>query len=201
MAGNADAAQQFQIHAVELRREELAQARVVDAGLNQFEQEPFVLLLSDCQTAVAEQIADEQDGLLIPWLGTKTGGPHRQRAAGFVHAVVHPFAIGGDVAKGAIVEAADFIVQQKVQTDAAKEAVGFDKLGLVGNQLGRAAAGQGARKEHLRRPIESVQISQPVERRAPGAGGNVRHAIFIAKRLQAAAGMFEVQRLHANGGN
>ena len=61
-----DLAQQVEIGLVDQRVEQLAHFVVGDAGLHQFQQNPFVFLLADDQTAVAQQVADQQDGLLGP---------------------------------------------------------------------------------------------------------------------------------------
>ena len=54
LAGNAHSPDQFQIHRVQERREQFAQLRVIDAGLNQLDQQPLVLLLPHGQPAVAQ---------------------------------------------------------------------------------------------------------------------------------------------------
>ena len=93
-------------------------------------------------------------------------------------------------------EPAHFVVETQIQTDAAEEPIGFHQLRLVGNQLGRAAAGQGPSKHHLRRPIESVQITEAIKRRPPRTCRHVRHARRIAMHVQAATGKLDRQSLH-----
>ena len=57
--GDVDLAERLEIDAVEVRMEQLAQPLVVDAELNQLQQQPLVLLLDDRQAGEAQQLADE----------------------------------------------------------------------------------------------------------------------------------------------
>ncbi len=199
LTGDFHTSQKFQIHAIQVRREKLAHARVVDACLNEFHQQPFALLLTNGQSAIAEQVADQKHRLLIPRRRSKASGPHGQRTASFAKAIVHAFAIGSDIAESVVVKPANFFIEPQVQAGAAKEAIGFQEFGLIGNQLRRTAAGHGAREQHLSGTIECMQIAKAVERCPPGARHDVRHAVLIAKRLQPASGMFQRQALHEVG--
>ena len=57
------------------------------------------------------------------------------------------------------------LIEVQIQAGAAKEAVGFEQFGLIGDQLGRAAAGHRPGKEHLRRPVEGVHEAQAIQAR------------------------------------
>ena len=72
---------------------QLAQPLVVDAELNQLQQQPLVFLLDDREPGEAQQLADEQHGRRLPRPRAKAGDPHRQRAAGVDQAVVHALAV------------------------------------------------------------------------------------------------------------
>ena len=172
--------QQVEIGVVEHRAEQLAQLVVGDAGLNQFEQNPLVLLLADDQPAKAQQVAHQQHAFLVPRLRHETGGPHRQRAAGVLHAVVDAFAVGGELVERLVVQIGHFLVEVQIQPGAAEEAIHLHQLGLVGDQLGRVPAGHRAGKEHLRGPIDGVHVAQPIEGGAPRAGRDMRHAMAVA---------------------
>ena len=182
------------------RAEQLAHLVVVDAGLNQLQQDAFVLLLADDQAAEAQQIADQQHGLLVPGCRHEAGGPHRQRAAGVLHAVVDPFAIGGQLVERVVVELIDFAIEIQVQPGAAEEAVRLQQLGLVGDQLGGTAAGHGPREQHLRGPVDGVHVAQPVQSSLPAGRRDMRHAVLVAGDRNSSPGMFERKRFHQRGG-
>ncbi len=197
LAADVQPAEQIEIGLVDEWVEKFAHFVVGDAGLNQFEQDPFVFLLADHQAAVTQQIADQQDGLLCPGSRHEAGGPHWQRAARFLQPVVDPFAIGGQFGECVVVELIDFAVEVEKEPSAAKEAVGFEQFVLIGDLLGRPAAGHGPCKEHLGWPVERVQEAQPIQRTAPAGGGDVRHAVFVAGDGNAPSGMFQVEWFHA----
>ena len=71
LAADLQLAQQIEIGVVQQRLEQLAHFVVGDAGLDQLQQDPFVLLLADGQSAVVQQVADQQHRLLVPRLGMK----------------------------------------------------------------------------------------------------------------------------------
>ena len=55
----------------------------------------------------------------------------------------------------------------------------------------------GADEEQLRGPIEGVHVPQPVKRRRPGIGLDVRHAVFVARSGERAARVLDPQWFHA----
>ena len=199
LAGDFHAAKQLEIGVVQQRREQFSQQRIVGAGLNQLEQQPLVLLLADRQTAVVQQIADQQHGLLIPRAGPKAGGPHRQRAARLFHAVVDAFAIKSQLGERAVVQRADFFIEPQMQPGAAEEAIGLDQLRTIEDQLGTAARRHRAGEEHLRRAIDGVQIAEAIERFAPRSGPDMRHAEFVLRDGETASRVLRVQQLHGFG--
>ena len=83
-----------------------------------------------------------------------------------LHAVVDAFAVGGQLRRtcgrrGWRTSSS----RLQVQADAAEEAIGLEQLRLVGDQLGRAAAGDGPGEQHLRGPVDGVHVAQAVQRR------------------------------------
>ena len=105
------------------------------------------------------------DGLPRP--RPKAGDPHRQRAAGVEQAVVHALAVPVELLARALGQAAELAVQIAIQAGPAEEDVHLQQLGLVGDPLGRLAAGHGAGEVHLRRPVDARACSP--RRRAPRA--------------------------------
>ena len=87
-------AEQIEVGMVQSRRIQLAQSRVINSCMHQFDQQPFGLHLTDRQSAKAKKLSDKQNGFRIPWLRIEAGGPHRQRTAGRFNPVVEAFAIG-----------------------------------------------------------------------------------------------------------
>ena len=65
-------------------------------------------------------------------------------------------------------EALDLAGQVAIQPGPADEEVHLVELGLVGDELGGPAAGDGAGEVHLRRPVERVQVAPGVEGLVPG---------------------------------
>ena len=64
--GDADLAERLEIDAVQIRMKQFAQPLVVDAQLNQLQQQPLVFLLDDRQAGEAQQLADEHHGRPAP---------------------------------------------------------------------------------------------------------------------------------------
>ena len=120
----------------------------------------------------------------LPRPRAKAGDPHRQRAAGVEQAVVHALAIPVELLARVLGQAAEFAVQVAIQAGPAEEDVHLQQLGLVGDPLGRLAAGDGAGEIHLRRPVDRVHVAPGVEGFAPGRGFDVRHAVFVACRRE-----------------
>ena len=79
-------------------------------------------------------------------------------------------------------QAAEFAVQIAIQAGPAEKDIHLQQLGLVGDPLGRLAAGDGAGEIHLRRPIDRMHVAPGVERFAPRRRFDVRHAVLIALR-------------------
>ena len=167
--GDANFAERLEIDAVQIRIEQLAQPLVVDAQLNQFQQQPFVFLLADREAGEAEQLADEQHRRRLPRPRAKTGDPHRQRAAGIDQAVVHALAVPIELLARVFRQAAELAIQIAIQAGPPQKDIHLQQLGLIGDPLGRLAAGDGAGEVDLRRPIDRVHVAPGVERLAPGS--------------------------------
>ena len=91
--GDANLAERLEVDAVQIGMKQLAEPLVVDAELNQLQQQPLVFLLADREAGEAQQVADQEHGIRVPRPRLKTGDPHRQRPAGVQQAVVHALAI------------------------------------------------------------------------------------------------------------
>ena len=57
--GDADFAERLEVDAVQIRMKQLAEPLVVDAQLNQLQQQPLVFLLADREAGEAQQVADQ----------------------------------------------------------------------------------------------------------------------------------------------
>jgi hypothetical protein len=177
--------------------EQLAQPLLVDAQVNQFQQQPFVFLLANRQPGKAQQLADQHHGHRLPRAGLKPGDPHRQRPPRHQQPIVHALAVPIELFARAGGQTLVFQLQVAIQAGPPQKHIHFQQLGLVGNPLGRPAAGHGTGEIELRRPIQSVQIAPGVQRLLPGGSLNVRHAVFIARRREVVSRRLRRDRFHA----
>jgi hypothetical protein len=106
------------------------------------------------------------------------------------------FAIRRDLGKGLVFQPMNFLLQVQIQAGAAEEAIHLQQARLIGNQLGRAAVGHGAGKQHLRRPVEGVHVAQAIQGLLQAAGANMRHAGLIAGDVELTPGVLDAQGFH-----
>ncbi len=57
--GDADFAERLEVDAVQIGMKQLAEPLIVDAELNQLQQQPLVFLLADREAGEAQQVADQ----------------------------------------------------------------------------------------------------------------------------------------------
>ena len=79
-------------------------------------------------------------------------------------------------------QAAELAIQIAIQPGPPQKNIHLQELGLVGDPLGRLAAGHRAGEIDLRRPIDRVHVTPGVQRLPPRRRFDVRHAVVVALR-------------------
>ncbi len=194
---NFDLPQQLEIDPVQSRREQFPQSLVVGDQLDQLQQQPLALLLPHRQAAEAEQVAEQQDGLLRPRFRLEPRGPHRQAAARVFHAVVDSLTVGGQIAKGSVIQLASFLLQPQIQAGLAKETVRLQELVRISNPGGRGPARDFTSEKDLRGAVDGVHVTQPVQAGSPRIALNMRHAVRVARDVKSATSVFGANGFHA----
>ena len=113
--------------------------RIVDAGLNLVRSRinRSFCCLPHGETAVVSRLPIRSMPSGSKYGGSKTGGPHCQRPARFLHAIVYAFAIGGELSEGAPPKAVHLVFPTGGEAARAHERVGIGFLVLLSS--GRSA--------------------------------------------------------------